>query len=126
MNNYKNALGIVEGVRVFFDREFDNGNLTSEDLLKIAEYSEEIVIPTLQAKQVFNDDPQAAVGCRFLIPLTKGWTLSALIAYLEDDRSFDVDSVVIHDEIGIPIGDHVKSGWVDEQYKIDLFKIRKD
>jgi len=125
MNNYNKALEITSEMDLFLNPYIKRGDINSKDLLKITEYAEKIILPTLQAKQVFNTDPEAAVGCRFLIPIEKGWTISVLVAYIAETDNFDADSFLIHDSIGLPVGDTVKSGWVEEEYKSNRFKIRK-
>ena len=123
MNNYNTALKITEEFSKFFDKHFKS--LTSLDSYKITEYCSDIVIPTLQAKQVFNNDPNAAVGSCFLIPIERGRVVSGHIHYIEEHRYFGVDCVMVYDEIGVPLNDGVKSGWIEEYYKKDLYKISK-
>ena len=122
MSNYNLAVKITDGIKKFCDevyKDYKNA-LTTEDLFMISEYAEDVILTNLQAKQVFNDDPNAAVGCRFLIPITDDRCISALIVYIEESRGFDIDAVLIYDKIGVPCYWGAKAGWTDEWYKYQV------
>ena len=122
MSNYNLAVKITEAIKNFSDKVYKDYQkvLSTEDLYMISEYSENIILTQLQAKQVFNDDPDAAVGSRFLIPITEGRCISALVAYIEESRDFDIDAVLIYDKVGVPCYWGAKAGWTDEWYKYEL------
>ena len=124
MSNYNLAVKITDGIKKFVDLVYPKYGevLSFEDLYLISDYSEKIILTQLQAKQVFNNDQDAAVGSRFLIPITDDRILSVMVAYIEQSRDFDIDAIMIYDKIGVPCYNGPKLGWIDEFYKYQLKK----
>ena len=122
MTNYNLAVKITDGIKKFVDMAYKEylQVLSTEDLYLISDYSEKIILIQLQAKQVFNESDEAAVGCRFLIPITEQRVLSVMVAYIEESRDFDIDAILIYDKIGVPCYNGSKLGWVDEFYNYEL------
>lgn len=127
MNNYKRALEITNGFNLFFDEYIKSDIINTNDLFMITDYCDNIVIPLLQSKATFNElKPEDSVGVRFLMPITNGRSVSALIAFIPDMNEFDVDSVEVYDEIGIPIWNKISNVWVDSMYKENKYRLRNN